>query len=216
MNLNNKQRYLDALIVSFLTHIVAFVLLIFVCLFVLSADYDVIEVTLSEGSNVNLEQQTDTEDSKQEIEQQEEETIPEVEKEFDEITDTQLPPEPVKPKQDEHVKEVSHKKEASKQGDGGTDEYTSMPKILHMVKPDYPPAARNMDKQGKVFVKLLIAKNGTVKQAEIVRSGGFAALDEAVLKAVYKWQFLPAKNKYGRSSACSVVVPIKFELKDAK
>lgn len=144
----------------------------------------------------------------------------------EEVPQPQQPePQPQQPKQEledegikKEVKEVQQtappvKQESGKIGDGGQDDVTSMPKILKQVKPDYPPAARNMDKQGRVLVELLISNRGVVEQATIVQSGGFAALDEAVLKAVYKWRFAAAKNHYGRPCACKVVVPIKFQLK---
>ena len=129
-----------------------------------------------------------------------------------------------KPKQileDEGIKEEEQpQKQAStapskesKVGDGGRDEFTSMPKILKAIKPDYPPAARNQDKEGRVLVELLISSRGVVEEAIIAKSGGFKALDEAVLKAVYKWRFAAAKNRYGRPCACKVVIPVRFQLK---
>lgn len=206
MKLTDKQRYRQAFLAAIGVHVAGFFLMIILSLIWPMPTDDIIEVTLAAGDpNPVVTEQPQPEEEQKE-EQPEEKPI-----EKDPIVD------PTKPKEEQkEVKPVAKKtteQTSSKQGDGGNDEFTSMPKALKIVKPDYPPAARNQDKQGTVQVKLLISSRGVVEQAEIINSGGYAALDEAVLKAVYKWRFAAAKNRFGKPCACRVVVPVKFLLK---
>lgn len=206
MRLTDKQRYKQAFMASLGIHVAGFFLMIILSLIWPMPTDDIIEVTLAAGDpNPVVTEQTP--EQEQQIEEEEEKPV-----DKDEIVDPEKPKEESKPKPE---KQQAKPKEAQtdKQGDGGNDEFTSMPKALKIVKPDYPPAARNQDKQGTVQVKLLISSRGVVEQADIINSGGYAALDEAVLKAVYKWRFAAAKNRFGKPCACRVVVPVKFQLK---
>lgn len=197
MRKTGDSRYSEAFGVTVAVHLAAFLLLVALGYIWPRPTDDIIEVTLAAGvvrqEQIPQPQQPEPQpqQSKQELEDEG------IKKEVKEVQQTAPPVQ----------------QEFGKIGDGGQDDVTSMPKILKQVKPDYPPAARNMDKQGRVLVELLISSRGVVEQATIVQSGGFAALDEAVLKAVYKWRFAAAKNRYGRPCACKVVVPIKFQLK---
>lgn len=214
---DRKHYYKEAMGFSIAVHIAGFFLIVLLGLVWPTTTDDIIEVTLAAGDVNSVLDEGAKEIPKQEdkVEQEAQVEQPKVE---EKIVDPTLPPE-IKPEQ--KPQEAKKKKVVSgegtdgpaRRGDGGQDDVTSMPKILKQVKPDYPPAARNMDKQGRVLVELLISSRGVVEQATIVQSGGFAALDEAVLKAVYKWRFAAAKNRYGRPCACKVVIPIKFQLK---
>lgn len=217
MRLSNQVRYRKAILVSLAAHLGGILLIVVLSLLWPTPVDDIIEVTLAAG---DVNSVVDT--GEKEVPQQEEkkEQIEQKVDEQDEIVDPYLKPKPSEP-QEVKQKQTAQKAVAgtnsnanAKQGDGGNDEYTSMPKALKIVKPDYPPAARNQDKQGTVQVKLLISSRGVVEQAEIINSGGYALLDEAVLKAVYKWRFAAAKNKFGKPCACRVIVPVKFQLKD--
>lgn len=210
--MKGRHFYKEALVFSTLAHIAGFLLIIFLGLVWPSPTDEIIEVTLAVGDvSPGVEEHIEVQEQEKPEEQQEEKTQDEKTQDEDKIIDPVLPPE-VKPEQKKQVTKKSAVHVSARQGDGGQDDVTSMPKILKQVKPDYPPAARNMDKQGRVLVELLISSRGVVERADIVQSGGFAALDEAVLKAVYKWRFAAAKNRYGRPCACKVVIPIKFEL----
>jgi len=191
-------RYAEAFGITLAVHLTGFLLLAALGYIWPGPTDDIIEVTLAAGV-VRQEQIPQPQQPQHQPQPQPKQVLEEegIKKEVKEVPQTAPPV----------------KQEAGKIGDGGQDDVTSMPKILKQVKPDYPPAARNMDKQGRVLVELLISSRGVVEQAIIVQSGGFAALDEAVLKAVYKWRFAAAKNRYGRPCACKVVIPIKFQLK---
>ncbi|MGA8618741.1 MAG: energy transducer TonB [Candidatus Sulfotelmatobacter sp.] len=71
------------------------------------------------------------------------------------------------------------------------------------VQPVYPDLARKMNLSGTVKVELVVAANGTVKDAKVV--GGHPVLATAALDAVKKWRFEPA------SVETSGVVDFKFE-----
>jgi TonB family protein len=71
------------------------------------------------------------------------------------------------------------------------------------VEPVYPDLARKMNITGVVKVQVVVAPNGTVKEAKAV--GGHPLLVNAALDAVKKWRFEPAS---GESSG---MVDFKFE-----
>ena len=71
------------------------------------------------------------------------------------------------------------------------------------VWPAYPELARRMNLAGTVKVQVVVAPNGTVKDARVV--GGHPVLANAALDAAKKWRFEPAA---GESSG---VIDFKFE-----
>lgn len=71
------------------------------------------------------------------------------------------------------------------------------------VQPEYPELARKMSLSGTVKVAVVVAPNGTVKEAKVM--GGHPVLANAALEAVKKWRFEPA------AAESSGVVDFKFE-----
>ncbi len=71
------------------------------------------------------------------------------------------------------------------------------------VQPVYPDLARKMNITGTVKIQVVVAPNGTVKDAKVV--GGHPVLAGAALDAVRKWRFEPAAVE------SSGVVDFKFE-----
>jgi len=69
--------------------------------------------------------------------------------------------------------------------------------------PVYPDLARKMNITGVVKVQVVVAPNGTVKDAKVV--GGHPVLANAALEAVKKWRFEPAAVE------STGVVDFKFE-----
>ena len=63
------------------------------------------------------------------------------------------------------------------------------------VQPLYPDLARKMNITGTVKVEVVVAPNGSVKEAKVV--GGHPVLANAALDAVRKWRFEPAENAVG-------------------
>jgi TonB family protein len=76
-------------------------------------------------------------------------------------------------------------------------------KAKSKVQPAYPDLARRMNITGTVKVEVVVAPNGTVKEAKVV--GGHPVLAGAALEAVKKWRFEPA------AAESSGVVDFKFE-----
>jgi TonB family protein len=71
------------------------------------------------------------------------------------------------------------------------------------VQPTYPELARKMNIAGTVKIEVVVAPNGTVKDARVV--GGHPVLAGAALDAAKKWRFEPAS---GESTG---VIDFKFE-----
>ena len=71
------------------------------------------------------------------------------------------------------------------------------------VQAIYPDLARKMNLSGTVKVAVVVAPNGTVKEAKVI--GGHPVLAGAALDAVKKWKFEPA------SVETSGVVDFKFD-----
>jgi TonB family protein len=71
------------------------------------------------------------------------------------------------------------------------------------VQPDYPALARKMNITGTVKVEVVVAPNGTVKEARVV--GGHPVLAGAALDAARKWRFEPSPTE------SSGVIDFKFE-----
>jgi TonB family protein len=71
------------------------------------------------------------------------------------------------------------------------------------VQPAYPDLAKKMNISGTVKIEVVVAPNGTVKDARIV--GGHPVLASAALDAARKWRFEPA------SGEATGVIDFKFE-----
>ena len=76
-------------------------------------------------------------------------------------------------------------------------------RVKSKVQAVYPELARKMNLSGTVKVAVVVAPNGTVKEAKVV--GGHPVLAGAALDAVRKWRFEPAAGE------TSGVVDFKFE-----
>lgn len=82
---------------------------------------------------------------------------------------------------------------------------------LHNPAPDYPPSSRRAGEEGRVLLRVLVATSGNAETVQLENSSGFAKLDEAAIKAVKTWRFIPAKRSNQAVSAY-VLVPVKFSL----
>jgi TonB family protein len=71
------------------------------------------------------------------------------------------------------------------------------------VQPVYPDLAKRMNLSGTVKIQVVVAPNGTVKEARIV--GGHPVLANAALDAAKKWRFEPAAME------SSGVIDFKFD-----
>ncbi len=60
--------------------------------------------------------------------------------------------------------------------------------------PEYAAAWRNDEQEGDVAIKLLVQADGSVTDAKLVESSGYASLDRASLRAGAKCKFKPASK----------------------
>jgi len=77
--------------------------------------------------------------------------------------------------------------------------------------PDYPDLARSEGEEGKVLLHVLVTPEGLAKKVKLHRSSGSDSLDDAAIKAVKKWRFVPARLGSQPVEAW-VYVPIVFKL----
>ncbi len=84
---------------------------------------------------------------------------------------------------------------------------------LNNPPPRYPAAARRRGLEGRVLVHALVSAAGACARAEVRRSSGHPVLDEAALRAVRGWRFVPATRE-GRAVEAGVEIPIVFRLEE--
>ncbi|OGT20675.1 MAG: hypothetical protein A2V90_05120 [Gammaproteobacteria bacterium RBG_16_57_12] len=85
---------------------------------------------------------------------------------------------------------------------------------LQNPAPAYPAMSRRLREEGQVLLLVQVSEKGAAEQVEIKQRSGFSRLDEAALKAVRQWRFVPARRG-DEAVAASVVVPIVFRLMTA-
>jgi len=85
--------------------------------------------------------------------------------------------------------------------------------MIYKEAADYPRLAQQAGLEGLVWVKALILKDGTVKQAVVYKSSGTPSLDEAAVKAAYKYRYKPAIQN-GRPVAMWVAYQVDFKMNE--
>jgi protein TonB len=63
------------------------------------------------------------------------------------------------------------------------------------AKPQYPHADVQAAHEGKVTLGFLVNENGKVKDSKVIKSSGFATLDDAARSALAQCSFKPAVKK---------------------
>ena len=99
-------------------------------------------------------------------------------------------------------------------GNGSGNGAVTPPYLVSYTSPKYPPSIRNLEIEGDVYVKILVAADGKVKNVTLYKNSGNETLDSAAIKEVYQWRFRAAKDSQGNSMACNVILPVKFVLHD--
>jgi len=82
---------------------------------------------------------------------------------------------------------------------------------LNNPAPAYPLMSRRRGEQGTVMLRVQVSAEGAAQHVEVNQSCGYPRLDEAALKAVRAWRFVPARRGNEAVSA-NVLVPIVFAL----
>lgn len=72
--------------------------------------------------------------------------------------------------------------------------------------PEYPLAARKDGRQGTVDLLYRVTKDGRVAEVQVAKSSGHSDLDEAAVKAVAKFKFVPGQDGWAKQ-------PVIFTLK---
>ncbi|MBU2226923.1 MAG: energy transducer TonB [Proteobacteria bacterium] len=84
------------------------------------------------------------------------------------------------------------------------------PTFIHRAMPVYPRAARRLEKEGRVVLKLLIDHAGNLRSVEVIEPAPFG-FTEAAIEAVRKSTFVPARRN-GEGVSSWAVLPIRFRL----
>ncbi|MCL6100313.1 MAG: energy transducer TonB [Bacteroidetes bacterium] len=109
--------------------------------------------------------------------------------------------------------DVSKQVQPGENEDPGINEFVKvekLPEIVEAAKPDYPEAAKKAGIEAKVFVKVLIGKDGNPKKAIVIKSEN-EIFNQSAIDAALKSKFTSAINK-GEKIAVWVVLPYKFTL----
>jgi protein TonB len=82
---------------------------------------------------------------------------------------------------------------------------------LNNPTPVYPNISRLRGETGKVLLRVSVNRNGQAASIELHQSSGSNKLDEAAIRTVRLWNFVPAKVD-GNPVDSTVIVPIDFKL----
>lgn len=77
--------------------------------------------------------------------------------------------------------------------------------------PDYPEEARRRGMEGRVALRVQVNSDGTATRVTLQQTSGHPLLDQAALKAVRWWKFLPAM-KNGEPIPCEIEFPVVYRL----
>lgn len=109
--------------------------------------------------------------------------------------------------------DVSKKTQTGENEDPGINEFVKVEKLPEMIeaaKPDYPEAAKKAGIEAKVFVKVLVDKEGNPKKAIVIKSEN-EIFNQSAVDAAMKSKFTSAVNK-GEKVAVWVVLPYRYTL----
>src|SRR5206468_1492619 len=99
-------------------------------------------------------------------------------------------------------------------GDGSGGDGSGGARVAYGTNPPppYPLVARRLGKEGVVLLEVLVAPDGRAADVRMIRSSGFAPLDESAVTTVReRWRFVPARRD-GVPVESRVTVPIRFRL----
>ena len=88
---------------------------------------------------------------------------------------------------------------------------TARPDHAYSPKPAYPLALRDLGVSGVVWLRVWVDDTGRPQEIEVSKGSGYRLFDEAALRAVQQWRFIPATNEQ-QSLASWVEFAVRFEL----
>jgi TonB family protein len=86
------------------------------------------------------------------------------------------------------------------------------PRVIDQVAPRYPAGARRAGVEGRVILRAVIRRDGSVGSVEVLRDLPYG-LSEAARQAVRQWRFRPAEYQ-GEPIAVYYTVTVNFKLRD--
>ena len=86
-----------------------------------------------------------------------------------------------------------------------------MPEMVYEQTPVYPEKAKAKEIEGTVWIRALVAEDGTVTKAKVQKPSGVDMLDQSALEAAYKCRYKPAE-KDGKPVAVWVTYKVDFTL----
>jgi protein TonB len=89
----------------------------------------------------------------------------------------------------------------------------ALPSEIHSPFPAYPPELLARRIQATVVLRVKIAADGSVADATVHRTSGYAAMDQAAIAGVKSWKFKPA-IKNGQPVETVVRKPFTFEIRE--
>ena len=99
-------------------------------------------------------------------------------------------------------------------GDGSGGDGSGGARVAYGTNPlpPYPLVARRLGKEGVVLLAVVVAPDGRAADVRVLRSSGFAPLDDSAVTTVReRWRFIPARRE-GAPIESRVTVPIRFRL----
>ena len=85
------------------------------------------------------------------------------------------------------------------------------PDYAYNPQPDYPLLLREQGVGGVVWLRVWVDSEGRPVEIKLAKGSGYRLLDDAALRAVKQWRFIPAKNGEQRLASW-VEFPIRFTL----
>lgn len=91
---------------------------------------------------------------------------------------------------------------------------TANMKVNRRVDPVYPASSRRAGEQGTGLFRVLVDQKGHPQDVQVLKSSGFARLDQAAIEAIRKWAFSPAMQN-GQAVQSWTKVQVAFQLQNS-
>jgi protein TonB len=82
---------------------------------------------------------------------------------------------------------------------------------LQNPHPEYPTISRRLGEEGRVLLRVRVTADGRAAAVDVDKSSSFTRLDDAALRGVARWRFVPARRG-DEAVEATVIVPIVFRL----
>jgi periplasmic protein TonB len=92
-----------------------------------------------------------------------------------------------------------------------TPTQVARPDYAYNPQPDYPMLLREQGVGGVVWLRVWVDSEGQPAEIKLSKGSGYRLLDDAALRAVKLWRFIPAKHGEQRLASW-VEFPIRFKL----